>query len=271
MVFKTWLIGFAAGLWALATPANAQNPSKSETDGVARALQLGEAIYRYDQAAWHGTDAMLKAIKDPRKAGVAGWIVNEVESGHEVVFYRRVEGGYEAVWSGIYNGKKVKSKRRYGAGERALTAAEAAKAYAGKLPSGEKMQRCSDKRFNSVVMPTGKEDGSLYVYYLVPQPSHDTFPFGGHHRFEVRDGGIVARRAFTNSCLNLPIKGAEDKSGPTALTISHLLDPIPTEIHVFSTFAAQLPIYVSTTQNERLWISEISQGQPRIRLVDRGS
>jgi hypothetical protein len=52
-----------------------------------------------------------------------------------------------------------------------------------------------------------------------------------------------------------------------ALVVSHLLDPTPTEIHVFSVFAAKKPIYVITVTNDRIWAAEISGGQARIRLV----
>ena len=51
--------------------------------------------------------------------------------------------------------------------------------------------------------------------------------------------------------------------------ISHLLDPTPTEIHFFSVFAGQTPIYVITTQNERLWVTEVVNGEPRARLLDQ--
>ncbi|MEM6857395.1 MAG: hypothetical protein AAF559_05950 [Pseudomonadota bacterium] len=273
MAFRSFATVAFAGLLAWSSPLLAQDEfSEEESSALQGALDRGLAIYQYDQAAWHGTNALREDIKDLGSSGIRGWVINEVEAGFEVVFFSQSDMGYEAVWSGVYNGRdtNIGSRKRYKPGERALTALEAAKAEASKLPRREEFQRCSGKPFNSVVMPTGKADDSLYVYYLVPQSTYESIPMGGHYRFEVRDGAIVASRKFTNSCLELPIGAADGKDAPAGLTISHSLDPVPTEIHVFSTFAANLLIYVVTTQNKRVWASEILNGQPRLRLVDDG-
>ena len=50
---------------------------------------------------------------------------------------------------------------------------------------------------------------------------------------------------------------------PSAIVVSHLLDSVPTEAHVFSSLTSRLPIYVVTTSNKRLWSIEGSS----IRLV----
>ena len=103
----------------------------------------------------------------------------------------------------------------------------------------------------------------------LPQETLDEVPLGGHYRFEVLDGKIVDSRTFTNSCISLPTGADDEGNKPAGLTISHLLDPIPTEIHVFSTYAARVPIYVITSQNERIWVSEVSGGKSRVRLIER--
>ena len=58
--------------------------------------------------------------------------------------------------------------------------------------------------------------------------------------------------------LNPPEKGQL-----AALTVTHLLDPVPTEIHVFSSLSIHLPVLVATTSNAHLWAVEGN----RIRLV----
>lgn len=232
------------------------------------AVDRGQSIYQHDQAAWHTTDAMLAELEDARDLGIRGWIIVEAEVGLESVFYRPTETGYEAVWSGVYSRGKVINTKTYKAGERPFTAQESAIAQASKLPSKELFERCSNKPFNSVVLPTGKGDGSLYVYYLVPQESLDAVPLGGHYRFEVQDGQITDRRQFTNSCISLPLKQGEDGDRPEALMISHLLDNTPTEVHVFSMLAAKIPIFVSTIENNTLWAVESVKGQARVRLIE---
>ncbi len=243
--------------------------SEADRASLVGAIERGQAIYNYDQAAWHTTDAMLEQISDPASEGIRGWIINELDDGLEAVFFRPAGDGFEAVWSGVYGGGKVRDTTKYEPGERPFSAKEIALARAAKLPRNEEMQRCSAKPFNSVVIPTGKNDGSLFVYYLVPQETFDAVPLGGHYRFEIRDDEIVDRRKFTNSCLSLPTGNGDDEKKPAGLFVTHVLDPVPTEIHVFSTFAARIPIYVSTTANERTWVSEISSGKSRIRLVER--
>lgn len=266
-------LAIAAALFGAActTPVVAQEPPASEEQAaIAVVLQRGEALYRYDQAAWHGTDAMLKDIKDPRSVGVSGWIINEVEKGHEVVFYGSNADGYYALWSGVYTGKKVRSKATYDAGERALTSTEALQAEARSLPSGEDMERCSAEPFNTVVLPTGKSDGSLFVYYLVPQAELGVVPFGGHYRYEVKGGKIIDRRNFTNSCISLGNRWAKGET-PVATAITHSLDPIPTEIHVFSMYALKIPVAVIMTQTDKTWMIQSTEDGPVMGTIALGN
>ena len=53
------------------------------------------------------------------------------------------------------------------------------------------------------------------------------------------------------------------------MTVSHLLDETPTEIHVFSMFAAGLPVYVITVENDHIWSVEARNGKASIRQVER--
>ena len=82
------------------------------------------------------------------------------------------------------------------------------------------------------------------------QSENNSYPFGGHFRVEVSaDGTAGASRVFTRSCLTMSGHGA-DKSA--AMFITHLLDPVPTEIHVFTALTAHQPVGVGT-MDKRLW------------------
>ncbi len=257
----------AAPLAAQEAVAPAPEMTAAEVAGVQQAVDLGWLVYSYDQAAWHGTDAMLEDLPNARKLGVAGWIVNDIEDGWETVFYRPVkDGGFEAVWAGVYDGRKVIRRTAYATGERTLTAGEVALVQANELARRQKADRCTTGAFNTVVFPSGKPDGGIYAYLLTPQVANGEVPFGGHHRFEIVDGKIKDRRSFAKSCLVMSV-AAPDGGRPQALTITHLLDPVPTEIHVFSVWAAGVPVYVLTTGNNRVWAAEVSGGKPRIRLI----
>jgi hypothetical protein len=257
----------AAQETARPAPAPAPEMTAAEAAGVQQAVDLGWRVYAYDQAAWHGTDAMLEDVPDARTRGIAGWIVNDIEGRWETVFYRPAkDGGFEAVWAGVYDGRKVIRRTTYAAGERALTAGEAELVQTTELLRSQKAERCGGSPFNTVVLPTGKPDGGFYAYLLTPQEKTGEIPFGGHHRFEIVGGEVKERRGFTKSCLTIPLANDKGKR-PEALTVTHLLDATPTEIHVFSVYAAGLPVYVLTSGNNRVWSAELSRGKPLIRLI----
>lgn len=273
--FKAFAI-FLSGCLMAAAPLAAQDPppakaapaaapiTDAERPGVQQAVNLGWLVYSYDQAAWHGTDAMLEDVPDARTRGIAGWIVNDIEDGWETVFFRPAGSGYEAVWAGVYDGRKVIRRTTYAAGQRQLGPGEVALVEASMLARGQNVDRCSSQPFNTVVIPTGKPDGGLYAYLLVPQETTKAVPLGGHHRFEIVDGKIAGQRQFTKSCITLALE--QDGKRPVSLFITHLLDQTPTEIHVFSVYAAELPMFVSTGK-DRIWAVEISNGKPHIRVV----
>jgi hypothetical protein len=79
---------------------------------------------------------------------------------------------------------------------------------------------------------------------MTPQTDTNVLPFGGHHKLTLdKDGRILGQRRFTNSCLGMPLS-EPGQPRPVALGITHLIDPLPTEIHVFSAMAAGLPVVV---------------------------
>src|SRR5690349_24950432 len=91
----------------------------------------------------------------------------------------------------------------------------------------------------------------------------DAFPFGGHYLIPVDPSGRAgAARRFAKTCIEIGRLPGASGSEPAALVISHLLDPIPTEIHVFSSLVARLPVFVATL-DKRVWIVDGT----RIRLV----
>jgi hypothetical protein len=45
----------------------------------------------------------------------------------------------------------------------------------------------------------------------------------------------------------------EGGAQPVGMVVTHLLDPIPTEIHVFTALAAQVPVYVAVARPRRLF------------------
>jgi hypothetical protein len=50
--------------------------------------------------------------------------------------------------------------------------------------------------------------------------------------------------------------------------ITHLLDPVPTEIHVFTAFGSGLPLYVGV-RDGRLYSVKVENGKAQVDVVQR--
>lgn len=114
---------------------------------------------------------------------------------------------------------------------------------------------CAPRPFNTVVLPPDRADGPIPVYFLTPQTSTETIPFGGHYEIDVDASGKAGSiRRFTNSCLNMPTQPkAPPGAKPEALFVTHLLDPVPTEIHVFNSLALGMPVMVGIASTKTIW------------------
>jgi len=239
-----------------APPALAQI-APPEQAAIDHARARGELIYWYDQAAWHGTDDMLASAKDLAPS-IGGWIVDGPANAAELIFYSRGPDPRPLYWARFAGGKLAES-RKLGEADGAMLTPQrrrmiAALGSARKALVEAKVSRCADKPFNTVVLPPATPDGPVPVYFLTPQTEHGVLPLGGHYLFEVDAAGQAGPvRRFTNSCIALPTTDdkAPDGGRTAALFITHLLDPVPTEIHFFSTMAARKPIYVGI--GEKVW------------------
>jgi hypothetical protein len=241
----------------IATPLAGYAQSAAEKAATDLALARGRLIYAYDQAAWHGTDAMLKKIEHPEKI-VGGWIVDGPAAAPTLIFFDQDKAEPHAAYIAEFRDNRLTAERLVASDspERMLSAER--KAMIAALQKGKQAWRdakplfCSTRSPNSVVLPPERPGGPHLVYILTPQVANGAYPFGGHFRVEIgADGSVGASRAFTNSCLTMELpKG--DASG-MFFTITHLLDPVPTEIHVFTAQAAGMPIVVATG-SDRIWI-----------------
>jgi hypothetical protein len=247
-----------AVLLVVAAPAAAQQAATpDEQAAIARASSRGSLIFAYDRAAWYGTDDMLAKLPDARTR-VGGWVVEGGADAPVLTFFDR--NGARAVYQlRVQRGAAVDGR----AVDVALTPAQARLAAAvvtarAALAADRSVLRCADKPFNTVVLPPETEGGPVAVYFLTPQLSREAIPFGGHYRIEVDGAGRAGPvRAFSRSCIAIPTGPPAGANGarPEGAMVSHLLDPTPTEIHVFSSLAMRQPVFVATTTPERrLWI-----------------
>lgn len=259
-------------------PLIAQEISSVEKQLIQTALNRGQLLYSYDRAAWHATDAMLA---DAEKRGltsalpqmVGGWVVVGTIHDPKVLFFDQNKSNPRAIFTVQLadGGNRVISTRFTGGAEDAAIDKETqslirARETALSSITGSKLSHCTKGNWNSVVLPPDRPGGPILVYILSPQETIDRIPYGGHYRIEVSaDGTAGPVHAFTKSCIALATSQAKEKS--VAVGVTQLVDPTPTEISVFTMFAAKLPLHILTSPNGRSWMVETVRGQPLIRIL----
>lgn len=251
-------------LMALAqdVPATPPTPTPTPTPlsaadtaaALSRAERLGKAIFLQDLAAERATDAIRAKYrafgKDTR---VRGWITEEHDGQYRVsyidatpaVLYR-----VEMAANGTPAGEvQVLSEPA------PLSAYEAAAATARSLAMTAQVAPCA-KTYNSVALPEG--DGRWAVYLLPATTLPNVVPLGGSQRLDIADGRITASRGFTRTCIQLGRTPSKRGVTVVGMMVTHLLDPTPTEVHVYWSLWARTPMYVATTDGQ-LW--EIRDGR----------
>jgi hypothetical protein len=247
------MIMIAPLLLALASPAQ---EAGDEAAQIAQAVERGRMIFAYDRAAWAGTDAMLKALPDARDR-VGGYVVDGTADAPRVVFFDK------AALRLVYVARFERGRLIEGAipGAEAVLGPDQKRMIAARqsatraIVAAGDARPCADKPFNTVILPPTDAGSAASVYMLTPQTTTEQLPIGGHYRVDVDAQGRAGTvRRFTRSCVTIGGKVPKD-ARPAAAVVSHLLDPTPTEIHVFSSMALGKPLYVATMQpTRRLWV-----------------
>jgi len=220
------------------------------------ALSRGQTLYAYDQAAWHGTDDMLARIRKPEKI-LGGYIVDGPAATPTLIFFDQNAADPHAVYVAQFRDNKLVSSRVLGdKDDRTLSperkAMIAARAKGIAAWQAAKPLYCSRSQPNVAVLPPERPGGPYLVYVMTPQSDNGVWPFGGHFRVEVNaDGSIGASRSFTRSCLDVP----RAPKGAVGMLVTHLLDSVPTEIHVFTAIAARMPVVVATSDKRQWWVT----------------
>jgi len=231
---------------AFAGVASAQTPE--QLAAVERASAIGWELYEHDQAAWHGTDAALEDIRDPSAEGIGGWITERTPGGIQVLFLKPEGDTVIAAYRALYRDGAIRERGRI---NQPLTEVQARINRARLIAIEAPMPQQCAPRYNSVTLPraTPGPDGVDVDVYLMPAMATLTdVPFGGHFRFAVDTSAGIVRETqrFTNSCLTLQVE-----RNAAGLMITQLIGDTPTEIHVFESLTARVPVYVGT--NSGVW------------------
>ncbi len=226
----------------------------------------GQLLFEVDRAAWVTTDDFRERLPQADQRLIRGWTVERSGTGYDVIYFTGSDGETRrALYRGRVENRRVISREifRPGAGPE-LTPMQRRIAAARTLLSQIDLRVCAPGTPNLAVIPPDSLDAPMDVYVLTPQTQTGIYPFGGHSRATFSAAGsLLSRRAFTNSCLNMSDR-PEGGNQVASIAVTHLLDPIPTEIHVFMSIWMNLPVFVGTGEPRRVW--EVTGD--RILLVD---
>lgn len=241
---------------AIATASDPAAPAPSEDQQVAQSASIGKLLYTFDRAAWVSTDALLKKVPRDQLGGPGGYVVEPIGTDMlQVTYYRGEAAAARAFFiADIRKGKVVRDALV--AEPVALTPRQAALAAARTIATDAAMTNgykpCTPAPFNTVVLPS-HDGGPIAVYLLSAQKNTDSYPMGGHYRVIVGpDGKVLASRPFSASCLTIELPKSSRRGGAAILFVTHLLDPVPTEIHAFTSHSLRAPLVVGTSET-RVW------------------
>ena len=231
----------------------------AQEGGIEQAMRLGSALFWYDRAAWVTSDDIVSRLAPDRHSEVAGWIVVPRANGYHVYFHGKDDAADHIVYEADVVGNQISNARiwpKAGAPELAgepLMMANALRTAWREIAKRGDWKPCANARFNTIVLPPAA-DGSVPIYFLTPQTVANSFPFGGHFEIVISaDGSVASSRRFTNSCVTITKGPTPSGATPAAMFLSHLLDPRPTEIHVFQQYAIGVPLYVAIQSTKAIW------------------
>lgn len=268
-------VNLRRGLWwlALSMPMMASGAIPDEYAAVVnRATEIGARIHLHDWAAAGATDVLVERHILESDGRLRGWLTDEFESGGEigvlVTFVGEVDGHSFGLYQVRMSPRGEPAFEKFDAGT-PLDELQHARLHArneAKRLLLERQDLCGES-YNTVVLPPVPATGDhILVYMLAATSRPGVMIAGGHHLYEFSADGtqLLADRAFTRTCFEVPLAGDESRGKVEAITLTHLLDPAPTEIHVFLNRSYGQTIFLGTTSNQMLWVlkdGEIISGE----------
>ncbi|MGY2732510.1 hypothetical protein [Sphingomonas sp. UYP23] len=223
---------------------------------IAQAVNVGRLIYLFDRAAWVSSDALTASVPKDQLTGAGGYVIELTDPQTlRVTYYHGAGAAARAFFiADVRTGQVV--RKDVLATPVALSANQAILARARDVASARAVERaykpCTPFPFNTVVLPS-RNGGPIAVYLLSAMPDAATYPMGGNYRvIMASDGTVVASRPYSVSCLNVPVPKLPAGAKPVGIVVNHLLDPVPTEIHVFASYSLRMPVFVATP-DKRVW------------------
>jgi hypothetical protein len=230
--------------------------SRAELGALDAALQRGRLLGLIDRSGRFATQDMLSRISDPNAAGIAGWIAEPEGNGVAVTFYADGDPGPVIVYRVTILGGRIVSRDVHiaAAGRPPLNPIQARMAAARAATGRTENRPCAGEDFNVFVVPPATADGTIDVYQISPQTRRGFYFLGGHFKTSIApDGSVAATRSFTNACLDTAVAEPAAGARPAPIAVTHLLDPLPQEIHVFLSIWTGHPLVVVAGDPQRMF------------------
>jgi hypothetical protein len=230
--------------------------SRAELAALDATVQRGRLLGLIDRSGRFATQDMLSRISDPNAAGIAGWIAEPEGNGVAVTFYADGDPGPVIVYRVTILGGRIVSRDVHiaAAGRPPLNPIQARMAAARAATGRLENRPCAGEDFNVFVVPPATADGPIDVYQISPQTRRGYYFLGGHFKTSIAaDGSVAATRSFTNACLETAVAEPAAGARPAPIAVTHLLDPLPQEIHVFLSIWTGHPLVVVAGDPQRLF------------------
>lgn len=223
-----------------------------------RTVARGRLLIEIARAGIFATQDMLTRVSDPNGVGISGWIAEPAGNSMLVTFYANGEGetaAPKAVYRVTILGGRVTSREIFlGADRPALNPVQARMAAARTASDSDELRACNDQPFNVFVVPPAGAGAPVDVYRMTALAQRGRIPLGGHYRSTVASDGSVETHRFANACPNIDVPAAAEGAPPRPVGLTHLADPLPTEIHMLIAQSAGRPLLVVAGDPQRVWL-----------------
>jgi hypothetical protein len=245
----------AVGLVLFFASISFAGKKKPETDPVMPDVTArGRALFEYDQAAWHATDA-VQATHPPTQA-LGRYIARKSDAGWKVAFGRLNDTrdkfivAYEATQGATpqdFTVKKLDPPQ-----EDTSFCLAAAKAIDTALHDSQGQKHA----YNVAVLP--RQPNQFYVYVVPAQTKDGVYPLGGDTRYLITpDGGSIVEKRQLHKTIIENDPSSNQGSTPVAGFHTHVLSEVPEDTDVFYVLTRQppQPEYIGTIHKKLYVIS----------------
>ncbi|MES2124106.1 MAG: hypothetical protein V4503_05400 [Gemmatimonadota bacterium] len=219
-------------LLALTATLGAQSPAVPPDTAALRTITArGRILAAYDQAAWHGTDAVMARLPNP--AGIEGFLATQDAGGKWHVLFGRLDATAETLLVAARADQATRpdsflvtlSPNPVAGTDAERRAFLALKTAGTDLASAPPPFRGT---YNSYALPA--PDGSWLVFFLPGQTQPDLYPHGGDFRYEVSVDGrrILSKFQMHRSVLMSRVPAEAVAGAHTVITAD-----LPQESDVF--------------------------------------